>query len=177
MVFIKTLLPQLYQNPLKKIGPLFGIDNTDTASLAHSIATEQLIICSDGSVVERAGCHGCVFAHTKEDILLTVAGPDDGHPNLITSYQSELGGLIVALYIIIRICQYNEILDGKATIYSDNKGALLHVFHNDKLGITSYTETGYDLVKVEKIWCHCFLLALCMIRSKGIPATKVYHIN
>jgi hypothetical protein len=41
-------------------------------------------------------------------------------------------------------------VDGKATIYSDNKGALLNVFHNDKSGITPYTATDYNLVGVAK---------------------------
>jgi hypothetical protein len=31
---------------------------------------------------------------------------DEGHPDLLSSYRSKLGGILASLYIIHRICQY-----------------------------------------------------------------------
>jgi hypothetical protein len=48
-------------------------------------------------------------------------GPDDGKPALISSYQSELGGILASMYIFYRFCNYYKISDGSAKLYCGNK--------------------------------------------------------
>jgi hypothetical protein len=60
----------------------------------------DLIIATDGSVLFGVGYHGWVLATTDETILLHGGGPDDGIQSLMTSYQSELGGLVAGLAVL-----------------------------------------------------------------------------
>jgi hypothetical protein len=57
----------------------------------------DLIIATDGSVLFGVGYHGWVLATKEEKILLRVGEPDDGIQSLMTSYRSELGGLVSGL--------------------------------------------------------------------------------
>jgi hypothetical protein len=60
----------------------------------------DLIIATDGSVLFGVGCHGWVLATKEETILLRGVGPDDGIQSLMTSYRSELGGLVAGLAVL-----------------------------------------------------------------------------
>jgi hypothetical protein len=57
----------------------------------------DFIIANDGSVLFGVGYHGWVLATKKETILLCGGGPDDGIQSPMTSYRSELGGLVAGL--------------------------------------------------------------------------------
>lgn len=67
-----------------------------------------LLACSDGAydTDNGKGSHGWVFASDMEQEITAGAGPDDGHPSLMASYRTELGGLLAVLYIIHCICQH-----------------------------------------------------------------------
>jgi hypothetical protein len=60
----------------------------------------DLIIATDGSVLFGVGYHGWVLATKEETILLRGEGPDDGIQSLMTSYRSELGGLVAGLAVL-----------------------------------------------------------------------------
>jgi hypothetical protein len=61
----------------------------------------DMIIATDGSVLFGVGHHGWVLATKDETILLRGGGgPDDGIQSLMTSYRSELGGLVVGLAVL-----------------------------------------------------------------------------
>jgi hypothetical protein len=129
------------------IRPLKEISESTQLSLAHGIELETLQACSDGSVTSGKGAHGWIFADGANPILQG-AGPDDGHPDYMTSYQSELGGLLAVLYLIHRICSHFNIQSGKVHYYCDNKGVLQNIFHKpDKPGITSFMESDSELVE------------------------------
>jgi hypothetical protein len=59
----------------------------------------------------RPGGHGWVFS-MKEEVILTGSGPADGIPDLISSFQSELGGILSVLHIIYRIGQFYVVREG-----------------------------------------------------------------
>jgi hypothetical protein len=101
-----------------------------TAEIATQIETDNLLTCSDGSFAPDTGTggHGQIIASTDKTILATRAGPDDGHPMLMSSYQSELGGLLAVLYTIYRICSYHQVTSGSIRYYCDNKGVRRNVF-------------------------------------------------
>jgi hypothetical protein len=48
----------------------------------------------------------------KEEVILTGSGPADGIPDLISSFQSELGGILSVLHIIYRIGQFYVVREG-----------------------------------------------------------------
>jgi hypothetical protein len=73
------------------------------------------------------------------------AGPTDGHAPLLSSYRTELSGIITALYIIYRICDYYHLDSGKATLFCDNKGVIRKTFQPQQLGITPFLSSDYDL--------------------------------
>jgi hypothetical protein len=60
----------------------------------------DLIIATDGSVLFGVGYHIWILATETEDILLAGGGPDDGPGKYMTSYRSELGGIIAGLAVL-----------------------------------------------------------------------------
>jgi hypothetical protein len=60
----------------------------------------DLIIATDGSVLFGVGYHGWFLATKEETIFLRGGGPDDGIQSLMTSYRSELGGLVAGLTVL-----------------------------------------------------------------------------
>jgi hypothetical protein len=60
----------------------------------------DLIITTDGSVLFGLGYHGWILETKDETILLRGGGPDDGIQSLMTSYRSELGGLVASLAVL-----------------------------------------------------------------------------
>jgi hypothetical protein len=60
----------------------------------------DLIISTDGSLLFGVEYHGWVLSTKEETILLRGGGPDDGIQSLMTSYRSELGGLVAGLAVL-----------------------------------------------------------------------------
>jgi hypothetical protein len=60
----------------------------------------DLIIATDGSVLFGVGYHSWILATESEDILLAEGAPDDGPGKYMTSYRSELGGIISGLAVL-----------------------------------------------------------------------------
>ncbi len=121
-------------------------------AIAHQMKLEILLACSDGShnPESHTGCHGWVLASNEQELLLQGAGPDDGHPMLINSYRSELGGLITVLYIIYRICSHYQVASGKMKYYCNNKGVFATVFSPTVPGLTPYLQADAELVMEAK---------------------------
>lgn len=63
----------------------------------------------------------------------------------MSSYRLELGGILAALYIISRVCEYYNIDLGETTLFCDNKGAITKSFRPSP-GITPFLTTDYDLL-------------------------------
>jgi hypothetical protein len=53
---------------------------------------QDLVVATDGSVLFDVGYHSWVVSTKDEEIIISGGGPDDGAPNQMTSYRSELGG-------------------------------------------------------------------------------------
>ena len=88
-----------------------------------------------------------VFSDQTGRLLWGGAGPIDGHPDLITSYRTELGGIVTALFLLTEITEYLEIKSGKVTLFCDNQGALDNVFNeHPNRGTYPLLERDYDLL-------------------------------
>jgi hypothetical protein len=107
-----------------------------------------MVTCSDGSFYpdSHTGSHGWVLASADKAILLQGAGPGDGHPKLMSSYRSELGGLLAVLYLIHCICHHYQVQGGQLKYHCDNRGVLKNVFSPATPGIAPYLQADADLV-------------------------------
>jgi hypothetical protein len=146
---VYTNTPEFYQ---WLIGQLPNLNNHEGLAIAHQLELETLLTCGDGSFYPEAftGSHGWVLASTEQQTLLQGAGPDDGHPSLLSSYRSELGGWLAVLYTIYCICIHYQVSSGKVTYYCDNNGVLKNVFSITAPGISPYLQTDADLVMEAK---------------------------
>ncbi len=120
--------------------------------IAHQSEMHSLLACSDGSYYpeEHTGSHGWALASNEKSILLKGAGQDDGHPSLMSSYRSELGGLLAMLYTIYCICKHFHVTTGQLSYYCDNKGVLANVFSPTAPGIAPYLQADAVLVMEAK---------------------------
>jgi hypothetical protein len=85
----------------KRVQLLLG-DNGEFQTPRQWNVTKEvdLIIATDGSVLFGVGYHIWILATETEDILLIGGGPDDGPGKYMTSYRSELGGIIAGLAVL-----------------------------------------------------------------------------
>lgn len=121
--------------------------------LCYAICGELYTVCYRADSQEK-----CFISRT----FFCIPRPDDGNPTLLTSYRSELGGLVTLLYIIHRICQYYNLETGHVTIYCDNISALHSTFHWTEQSITPFYTADYDLIHLAK-----YLLQLLPITAIG----------
>jgi hypothetical protein len=145
--FVDT--PEFYQ---RLIGEAPPFDYSTGFNIATGLELETLVTCSDGSFVpdKKLGSHGWIISTTDKATLAQGAGPTDGHPNSMSSYRAELGGLITILYIIYRICSHYDVDSGKAKYHCDNKGVIKNVFSTSTPTISQFLHTDYDLVVIAK---------------------------
>ena len=120
--------------------------------IATNLELETLVACSDGSFNpdKAVGGHGWIISTKDKQVIIEGAGPADGNPSSMSSYRTELGGLVAVLYIIFRICTHYHITAGKLIYHCDNKGVLSNVFSSPPVTITSSLQTDFDLVLTAK---------------------------
>jgi hypothetical protein len=78
-------------------GDIPALQTTTPFDLDESV---DLIIATNGSVLFGAGYHGWVLSTKEETIILRGGGPGGGIQSLMTSYRSELGGLVAGLAVL-----------------------------------------------------------------------------
>jgi hypothetical protein len=60
----------------------------------------DIIVATDGSVLFGVGYQSWILALDNEEIITSGGGPDDGASAYMTSYRSDLGGIIAGLEAI-----------------------------------------------------------------------------
>eukprot|EP00957_Ditylum_brightwellii_P211227 15365920-Ditylum_brightwellii.AAC.2 len=106
-------------------------------------------ISTDGSVADRKGYHAVVF-HTDSQ-MLQFQGPCDGLPLLMTSYRSELSGILVTLYFISALQDFTkESILAHLPLYCDNSAAVLSSNTTTAPGVTSHLCPDYNVVS--EVW-------------------------
>jgi hypothetical protein len=143
-----TNTPHFFQRLIGKQPPTLH----QCSTLAAAIENESLLSCSDGAYcpVTYRGSQSWLFGSVTDHSIARGAGPTDGHPTSMSSYRTELGGILAALYIIHRICEYYAISSGKVILYCDNKGAIGNIFKPAISGISPYLSSNYDLLRLIK---------------------------
>jgi hypothetical protein len=98
----------------------------------------DLLIATDGSVLFGVGYHGWFLATKEETILLRGGGPDDGIQSLMTSYRSELGGMVAGLAVLgtlfrsgaMNIRSIRFICDNESAVTVERRPKSESIFHN-----------------------------------------------
>jgi hypothetical protein len=118
----------------------------------------DLIIATDISVLFGVGYHSWILATEMEGILLSGVGPDNGPGKYMTSYRSELGGIIAGLAVmgtlrrsgLINARCIKFICDNSAAILASKRYLTQRIFH--------ITEGDHDLIATMKSlqpkWCN-----------------------
>jgi len=90
------------------IGPAPPTDG-ELEGIAQAIQFNSLVACSNGACDAsiNTGSQGWVFGDNIEHILSQGSGPTDGHPLAMSSYRTELSGILVVLYIIGKLLTGN----------------------------------------------------------------------
>jgi hypothetical protein len=129
----------------------------------------DLIIATDGSVLFGVGYHSRIMATETEDILLAGGRPDDGPGKYMTSYISELGGIIAGLAVLgtltlsglINARSTKFICDNSASILASKRDLTQRTFHR--------TEGDHDLIATMKYlqhnWCNNTEIAYAWVKS------------
>jgi hypothetical protein len=100
----------------------------------------ELIIATYGLVLFGVGYHRWDMATKDETIILCGGGPDDGIQSLMTSYRSELGGIVSRLAVLGTLFPTGTIHKQSVRLLCDNKSAVTtarrpktdSIFHNTK---------------------------------------------
>jgi hypothetical protein len=116
------------------------------------------IAATGGSVLFGVGYHIWVIANSDEEILLTGGGQDDGDPLLMTSCQSELGGLATGVAVLDTLARSGLINIRSVKLVCDNKTAIISSKRQPSDSIFYKTETDYDVIstihELKAMWCN-----------------------
>jgi hypothetical protein len=118
----------------------------------------DLIISTAGLVLFGVGYHGWVLATKDETILLHGGGPDDRIQSLMTSYQSELGGLAAGLAVLgtllragtINIRPVRFICANESSVTAARRPKTDSIFQNTKCDWDFIVTIQYLIVR----WCN-----------------------
>jgi hypothetical protein len=129
----------------------------------------DLIIATDGSVLFGVGYHIWILATETEDILLAGGGPDDDPGKYMTSYRSELRGIMAGLTVLgaltrsglINVRSIKSICDNSAAILASKRDLAQSIFHR--------TEGDHDLIMTMKYlqhnWCNNTEVAYAWVKG------------
>jgi hypothetical protein len=118
----------------------------------------DLIIATDGSVLLGVGYHSWIIATESEDILLAGGGPDYGPGKYMTSYRSELGGIIAGIAVLGTLLQSGLINARRIKFRCDNSADILESKRELRQSIFHRTEGDHDFIATVKYlqhnWCN-----------------------
>jgi hypothetical protein len=106
----------------------------------------DLLVATDVSVIFGAGYHSWAITTTDEKVIISGGGSDDGEPIIMTSYRSELGGLVLALAVLGIIERLGLLNKRSVKCVSDNQSAVRACKRKSTESTFHRTESGYDLL-------------------------------
>jgi hypothetical protein len=107
---------------------------------------QYTIFAPDGSVVFGVEYHSWVVATDNKQALLMGGGPDDGDQLFMTSYKSELGGIVSGLAVIYTLVRSGKIKVKTDKFVCDNEAAIKSCKRKCTQTVFHRTEGDHDLV-------------------------------
>jgi hypothetical protein len=146
--YTSKISPAFFEIP-RNVQRLAGsIPDVVTSRVYQEGELMDIIDATDGSVLFVVGYHGWIIATRDEQILLCGRGPDDGPADLISSYRSELGGIVAGLAALGTLFRSGRINIRSVRFLCDNESAVLAA----KLPITDIiffsTKGDWDLIAI-----------------------------
>jgi hypothetical protein len=146
---------------------------------------QDLIVATDGSVLFDVGYHSWVLSTKDEEIIISGGGPDDGAPNQMTSYRSELGRLCAVMAVIGTMARSGEINIRSVRFVCDNEAAVKWCNQKQTKIVFHNTEGDWDLVStyhyLKRQWCNNIDVSVRWVKGhadwEGRPLTKYERLN
>eukprot|EP00957_Ditylum_brightwellii_P171687 13070123-Ditylum_brightwellii.AAC.1 len=103
-----TFVAYIDQQPhrIKRLLGNLHADDVDPEYWIQAISNGKVAIATDGSVAQKKVYFAVVF-HT-DNKCIRYQGPCDGNASLMTSYRTELTGILSALYLLQAIIKFTE---------------------------------------------------------------------
>jgi hypothetical protein len=117
----------------------------------------DIMVATDGSVLFGVGYHSWILTPDNEEIIKSGGGPDDGASAYMTSYRSELAGIIAGLAAIgmlhrsglVCLRHIKCVCDNSVDIIAAKRTVTQIIFHR--------LESDYNMISTMKIlqgnWC------------------------
>jgi ribonuclease HI len=126
------------------------------------------------------GYHNWVVSTKDEEIIISGGGPDDGAPNQMTSYRSELGVVCAGMAVIRTMARSGEIIIRSVRFVCDNEAAVKRCNQKQTKSVLHNTEGGWDLVStyrdLKRQWCNNIDVSVRWVKGhadrEGRPLTK-----
>eukprot|EP00957_Ditylum_brightwellii_P178174 13570495-Ditylum_brightwellii.AAC.1 len=136
-------------------------EDVDVDYWINVINAGAVMIATDGSVADKKGYFATVL-YTMERTI-RYQGPCDRAKDLMTSYRTELSGILSALYLIRAFTEVsNTVTTSAPLLFCDNSAAVSRTKKPISPGICKHLAANYDLyketvlvvttVKVTPIW-------------------------
>jgi hypothetical protein len=146
---------------------------------------QDLIVATNRSVLLDVGYHSWVVSTKDEEIIISGGGPDDGAPNQMTSYRSELGGICAVMAVIGTMTRSREINIRAVRFVCDNEAAVKRCNQKQTKSVFHNTEGDWDLVSTYRElkiqWCNNIDVSGILVEGRadreGRPLTKYERLN
>jgi hypothetical protein len=120
-------------------------DNINPDYWIQAITEGTVTIATDGSVAKRKGYFAVVF-HTDESTI-RFQGPCDGNDALMTSYRTELTGILSALYLLQALIKFTGTTPPAVPpLFCDNISAVKRTNAATLPGVKEHVSPDFDLI-------------------------------
>jgi hypothetical protein len=136
----------------------------------------DIIVATDGSVLFGVGYQSWILALDNEEIITSGGGPDDRASADMTSYRSELGGIISGLADIDMLNWSGLVCLRRIKFVSDNSAAIIAAKRTVTQNVFHRLKSDYDLISTMKFlqgnWCRDYEITYEWVKGHADRVNK-----